>query len=62
MYNFQITTGNIEVHYIEGNHVTMLDSDKVVAAINGRQTDSAKTLQPDCVIDNSKIDFVKARS
>lgn len=25
----------MEVHYVEGNHVTMLDNDKVVLAING---------------------------
>lgn len=25
----------MEVHYVEGNHVTMLDSDKVITAING---------------------------
>lgn len=25
----------MEVHYIEGNHITMLDNDKVIAAING---------------------------
>lgn len=25
----------MEVHYVEGNHITMIDSDKVVAAING---------------------------
>lgn len=25
----------MKVHYIEGNHVTMLDNDKIIAAING---------------------------
>lgn len=25
----------MKVHYVEGNHVTMLDNDKVVLAING---------------------------
>ncbi|XP_032678594.1 fatty acid synthase-like [Odontomachus brunneus] len=34
----KITTGNVEVHYVEGTHVTMLDSDKVVAAINKQYT------------------------
>lgn len=25
----------MKVHYVEGNHVTMLDNDKVITAING---------------------------
>jgi len=32
---FKITRDKVKVHYVEGNHVTMLDSDKVIAAING---------------------------
>ncbi|KMQ97230.1 fatty acid synthase [Lasius niger] len=31
----KITRDKVQVHYVEGNHVTMLDSDKVIAAING---------------------------
>ncbi|XP_024885303.1 fatty acid synthase [Temnothorax curvispinosus] len=31
----KITRDKVDVHYIEGNHVTILDSDKVIAAING---------------------------
>lgn len=31
----QITRDKVEVHYVEGNHITMLESDKVIAAING---------------------------
>lgn len=37
--DFQITTGNVQVHYVEGNHMTILDSDKVVAAINKQYTE-----------------------
>jgi len=25
----------VDVHYVEGNHITMLTSDKVITAING---------------------------
>jgi len=25
----------VDVHYIEGNHLTILDSDRVIEAING---------------------------
>jgi len=38
--DLQITTGNIEVRYVNGNHVTMLDSDKVLAAINSEQIEN----------------------
>ncbi|KAL6257977.1 hypothetical protein P5V15_011573 [Pogonomyrmex californicus] len=31
----KITRDKVEVHYVEGNHTTMLDSDKVILAING---------------------------
>ncbi|KAL6257976.1 hypothetical protein P5V15_011572 [Pogonomyrmex californicus] len=31
----KITRDKVEVHYVEGNHITMLDSDKVILAING---------------------------
>ncbi|XP_029167464.1 fatty acid synthase-like [Nylanderia fulva] len=31
----KITRDKVEVHCIEGNHITILDSDKVIAAING---------------------------
>jgi hypothetical protein len=39
-FNLQITTGNIEVHYVNGNHITILDSDKVLAAINGERIEN----------------------
>lgn len=42
---FQITREKVEIHYIEGNHVTMLDSDKVVAAINGEPLIDTKTFK-----------------
>lgn len=32
---FQLTRDKVEVYYVEGNHLTMLDSDRVVTAING---------------------------
>jgi len=28
------------VHYVNGNHATMLDSDKVLAAINGERIEN----------------------
>lgn len=31
---YKITKGKVKVCYVEGNHVTMMDSDKVVAALN----------------------------
>ncbi|XP_070161148.1 fatty acid synthase-like [Polyergus mexicanus] len=49
----KITKGNVEVCYIEGNHVTMIDSDKVVAAINGEHIESVKTLKLDLTDDNT---------
>ncbi|XP_025162176.1 uncharacterized protein LOC105185637 [Harpegnathos saltator] len=35
----KITTGNVQVHYIEGNHFSILYNDKVVATINGQYID-----------------------
>jgi len=28
------TQGKVDVHYVEGNHVTILDSNEIIAAIN----------------------------
>lgn len=39
---FQITQGDVDVHYIEGNHFTILDSDNVIAAINGEHIENIK--------------------
>ncbi|XP_025162211.1 uncharacterized protein LOC112590316 [Harpegnathos saltator] len=36
----KITTGNVQVHYIKGNHSSILYSDKVVATINGQYIDT----------------------
>ncbi|KAL6436153.1 hypothetical protein ACFW04_005722 [Cataglyphis niger] len=41
----KITKGNVEVFYIEGNHVTMMDNDKVVAIINEEHIESVKKLK-----------------
>jgi len=32
----------VNVHYVEGNHVTILDSDKVITAINGESLQDPK--------------------
>jgi len=31
----QVTRDKVEIYYVEGNHISILDSDKVIAAING---------------------------
>ncbi|XP_050457757.1 fatty acid synthase-like isoform X2 [Cataglyphis hispanica] len=49
----KITKGNVEVCYIEGNHVTMMDSDKIVAAINGEHIESVKKLKLNLTDDNT---------
>ncbi|EZA53779.1 Fatty acid synthase [Ooceraea biroi] len=36
----KITTGNIEVYYVNGNHVTIVDSDDVLASINGKRIEN----------------------
>ncbi|XP_014477063.1 PREDICTED: fatty acid synthase [Dinoponera quadriceps] len=41
----KITRDKVEIHYTEGNHVTMLNSDKVVAAINGDSMLDSKTFK-----------------
>ncbi|KMQ83820.1 fatty acid synthase [Lasius niger] len=54
----KITKGKVEVCYIEGNHITMLDSDKVVAAINGEHIKSVKKLKLD-LTENDNLTSVK---
>jgi len=39
---FQITRDKVNIHYVEGNHVTILDSDKVITAINGESLQDPK--------------------
>ncbi|GAB1862303.1 oleoyl-[acyl-carrier-protein] hydrolase [Camponotus japonicus] len=50
----KITEGNVEVFYIEGNHVTMMNNDKVVAVINGEYIETDKKIKLRTV-DNDKI-------
>ncbi|KAG5316385.1 FAS synthase, partial [Acromyrmex insinuator] len=38
----KITHDKVNVYYVEGNHVTMLDNDKVIAAINGESLQDPK--------------------
>jgi len=35
----------VEVHYVEGNHITILDNDKVAAAINGQPLQDPKAFK-----------------
>ncbi|KAL6436166.1 hypothetical protein ACFW04_005722 [Cataglyphis niger] len=49
----KITKGNVDVCYIEGNHVTMMDSNKIVAAINGEHIESVKKLKLNLTDDNA---------
>ncbi|XP_071625459.1 fatty acid synthase-like isoform X2 [Temnothorax longispinosus] len=30
----KVTEGKIQIHYVEGNHITMMDNDKITSAIN----------------------------
>ncbi|KYN01849.1 Fatty acid synthase [Cyphomyrmex costatus] len=38
----KITRDKVNVHYVEGNHATILDSDKIIAAINGEPLQDPK--------------------
>lgn len=38
---FQLTTGTVDVHTVNGNHITILDNDKIAQAINGDSIDDA---------------------
>lgn len=31
---FQLTEGKVQVHYVEGSHITMMNNDKVISIIN----------------------------
>lgn len=44
----------MEVFYIEGNHITMMNNDKVVAVINGEYIETDKKIKLRTV-DNDKI-------
>ncbi|KAL6430380.1 hypothetical protein ACFW04_007806 [Cataglyphis niger] len=41
----KITRDKVKVHYVEGNHVTMLDNDKIITAINGESLIDLKTFE-----------------
>ncbi|XP_011703203.1 PREDICTED: fatty acid synthase [Wasmannia auropunctata] len=41
----KITRDKVDVHYIDGNHLTILDSDKVIAAINGEPLQDPKAFR-----------------
>ncbi|XP_024884358.1 fatty acid synthase-like, partial [Temnothorax curvispinosus] len=30
----KVTEGKVQIHYVEGNHITMMDNDKIISAIN----------------------------
>ncbi|XP_071625539.1 fatty acid synthase-like [Temnothorax longispinosus] len=30
----KVTEGKVQIHYVEGNHITMMDNDKITSAIN----------------------------
>ncbi|EFN81866.1 Fatty acid synthase [Harpegnathos saltator] len=55
----KITTGRVQIHSVEGNHITILDSDKVVAAINGQQIEGVKKTQSN-IIDDKPIISVES--
>lgn len=59
LIDFQITTGKVQAYCVEGNHASILDSDKVIAAINGQQIESVKKIQSN-IIDNDKIISVES--
>lgn len=42
----------MEICYIEGNHITMMDNDKIVAAINGKHIENVKKIKLDLIDDN----------
>lgn len=33
---FQITEGKVQIHYVEGTHITIMNNDKIISAINGK--------------------------
>ncbi|XP_032678573.1 fatty acid synthase-like isoform X2 [Odontomachus brunneus] len=55
----KITKGNVQVYCVEGNHITILDNDKVVAVINGQQIEGVKKKQSN-IIDDNKIISVES--
>ncbi|EFN74070.1 Fatty acid synthase [Camponotus floridanus] len=59
----KITKGSVEICYTEGNHVTMMDNDKIVAAINGKHIENIKKLKLDLIDDNvTSVKSIYSRS
>ncbi|XP_072750690.1 fatty acid synthase-like [Anoplolepis gracilipes] len=54
----KITKGKVKIYYVEGNHVTILDNNKVAAVINGEHIESVKKVKLD-LTDHDKITSVK---
>ncbi|XP_024868387.1 uncharacterized protein LOC112452421 isoform X2 [Temnothorax curvispinosus] len=38
----KVTEGKVQIHYVEGNHITMMDNDKIISAINEEWIDDNK--------------------
>ncbi|XP_032662832.1 fatty acid synthase-like [Odontomachus brunneus] len=57
----KVTRDKVEIHYIEGNHITMLDSDKVVAAINGEPMLDSKAFKK-LLIEDKPLEFPEERT
>ncbi|KAG7203862.1 hypothetical protein KM043_017916 [Ampulex compressa] len=53
-----ITRGKIEIHVVPGNHITILENEKVAAAINGEILDSNKAHIVN-LMDNSQSNLVQ---
>lgn len=58
---FQLTRDKVEVYYVEGNHLTMLDSDKVVMAINGESLYDPKVLKK-LLLEDRPFDYEEERT
>ena len=50
----QVTKEKVEVYYVEGNHVTILENKKVVNAINGDPMEDADAFK-ERIMEDGKI-------
>ena len=50
-----MTRDKVEIYDVEGNHVTILESEKVAAAINGEPLEDAEAFKASIMDDSSSV-------
>lgn len=59
-HRFQVTSEKVEIFYIEGNHATILDNNKLAMVINGEPIEDADEFKAQIMDGASKLAPLKS--